>query len=222
MGCERRDTELQVAERIVEGGGRAGIDGIGNRPVQGATLYPRALEFFVRAIAHGHDEVRPGDHLVERAWMSVGEIQACALPGANREGMHSVRRMRAGALGVNVAHAVPQRGRELGTGRVPRAHEQDAVGGDRRTRCWHGLERRPRQPQVSAAPVSARREPLHESGILEDPKVMCEEVGTDPKISGQLGRGEVGQGEAIDYAEPMRVRERAVDGYPSLRRLGIN
>ena len=73
-GRQRRDTELQVVERIIEGGGRAGIDRIGNGPVQGATLCPGAFEFLVRAIAHGHDEVRQLDHSVEGARTSVGEI----------------------------------------------------------------------------------------------------------------------------------------------------
>lgn len=184
---EELDPFGQATQGVVEGGRDVAVGGIGCRPVQSGLGVPGS-EVLVGAVTDGHDEVGLPLNLVQRPRAGTPKVESNQLGGSDGLRVHARRRAGPGAPGGNVVSVVPEGGRELGTGGVPRADEQEGAWSDGWTGDPDRSERFRQQSDVLASAVPGGGQPLYQSGVLEHVQVMGEEVRRDLEPLMQLRR----------------------------------
>ena len=98
-------------------------------------------------------------------------------------------------------------------GAVPCADKQDAAGAvfDPRHQALQGAGGK---PDVAAAPVRFGAAPGRQPGLFQRAQVVGEQIRRHPQLCLQLRRGEVPQGQQVNDAQPRRIGEGRMLGYP--------
>lgn len=163
------------------------------------------------AIAHGHDEIG-WHHVVEVARSGAVEVESGAACSSDRAGMDAVRRLRPGRFRSVAELSVPNGCRQLGPGRVVRAHEQDGV----RRRDRRGIDEiaTSEEADVAATTIARRLEALDEVDLFEYIEMMCEQVAGNAQHVGQLLRRPIREPQFVDDRQAKRITERSEHACP--------
>ena len=98
-------------------------------------------------------------------------------------------------------------------GTVARADEQDAAGPVLRP-GHQALQGAGGKPDIAAAPVGFGAVAGRQPGLFQCAQMVGQQVRRHPQLCLQLRRGEVPQGQQINDAQPRRIGEGRVLGYP--------
>ena len=140
-----------------------------------------------------------------------GEVETGAAAGGDGARVHAVGRLGAGAVGVLVGELRPERGGELGSGRVVGAHEERPLSGAAHPR-GECVERLAVEVDVATATVAAGAATADQSDVLEHVEVMGEEVRWDVDAALQFARGAVRSGQFVDDGQSHGIAQRCVPG----------
>ena len=70
------------------------------------------------------------------------------------------------------------------------------------------------KPDIAAAPVGFGAVPGCQPGIFQRAQMVGQQIRRHPQLGLQLRRGEVPEGQQINDAQPRRIAEGCVLGYP--------
>ena len=209
------DPVSDVPEGLLEGFLGAQAQRIGHGPVD--ITEPHQL--LMGVIAHGHHQIPLPRHLLQPARKDVREVHAVAAGDLDGAWSNAVRRMRTRRHGWDFTDLLPERGGQLGPCAVSRADEQYAAGpvlgpGDQALQgAWS-------KPDVAAAPVSFRTVAGCQTGLVQRSQMMGQQIRRHPQLGLQLRRGEVPQRQQINDAQPRRISQGRMLGYPRPETIG--
>ena len=161
-------------------------------------------ELFVREVAHGDDQVAGSRNIVDRPGSQPAQWQLVAFGGGDRAGVDPSGGVRARRRNGDRTGVAPQRGGQLGAGRVRSAHENHPVGATQRRRSQL-VEVGGQEAQIGAPLVALRSGAGDQPFGFQDTQVVSEQVGRHAQHAGELGRGSVTDREGVDDAQPRRV-----------------
>src|SRR5699024_6726454 len=103
-GGQGGDPAGEVGQRLVEGRGVAGGDGVGYRPVD----VDRGGELLVGAVAHADDQVAHAQHFTHVLGCHAGQVQAVAAGHLEGDGVDRLGGVGAGRGSGHRTRAAPQ------------------------------------------------------------------------------------------------------------------
>ena len=150
---------------------------------------------------------------------SRGSARRWRCGGGDGAGIDRLGRVRAGRYRRDGAGPAPQRGGQVGAGRVGGAHEQHP---QRRAGCRGSqpVQGAGDQLQVGAAAVALGPTAGDEPGLLQRVQVVRQQVGRHGQHYSQLGRGRVARKQRVGDLQPRRIGQRSVNDRASLQLRG--
>lgn len=171
-------------------------------------------QLLVSVVADRDDQILVTPHPVEVPWPLVRQPELMTVRCGDRTGVDLSGRMGAGRRRRDLAVLPPDRSGELGTRGIGGADEHHPVGDKNRAvrRCRKRLVV---ECQVAASTVGIGSAMCDESGCLQDPGVVGDQVAGHVQQGGEFGRRGIAQSQCVDDAQARGVRERRVDSRPS-------
>ena len=221
-GVRRVMRSVSSSTTLSNAAGSSARHGVGDRPVQPRPPDRHARgaggEFFVGAVADGHDQVGGVEDVVGRG----GAVRAPGrgVGGGRRRPRRDAPGARGGCprrwpgpgCGRSTSRPPAASGPSCGCTRTPPAPPSGRRrSGVRRSRASR-VER-----DVAAASVSFGAVPGHQPDLFQHAQVMGQQVRRHPEPGGQLARRRLTPGQGVDDREPSGIAERGMQRRPPRR-----